>query len=262
MSRVDNEAQSSSVPFEVVILAAGRGSRLGRPFPKALVPLIGGGTILDRQRNAILAGFGPRPVISAVVGFGADLIGRAAPDVRLVHNERWPHTDTAHSLHLGLRAAAQPGVLWLHGDLVFDPAMLTAMTPCLDAGESCLCVGAPTERPTAVGCTVDPEGHIHRLANRRPDDLGEAIGIGYVAPADRARLIAALSDCAASDRAEHALAVAVGAGMRLRPVDVTGLSAIDVDVEADLRRAEAALRGRAGRLPAQRDVRFADGLRR
>ena len=60
----------------VVILSAGMGSRLGRPYPKALTLLNAGETIFSRQLR-IFREFGL--TVMVVVGFKKDLIMEADP---------------------------------------------------------------------------------------------------------------------------------------------------------------------------------------
>ena len=66
--------------------------------------------------------------------------------------------------------------------------------------------------------------------------LGEAVGINDVTAADKALLVGHLRVCADQDYFERAIETAVaGAGMRVRPVDISRFGAVEVDVEGDLR---------------------------
>ena len=73
---------------QVTILAAGMGTRLGRPFPKPLTLLEDGRTILAQQLENIYEAYGADTKVQIVVGFKLDLILEAAPDVSFVYNER------------------------------------------------------------------------------------------------------------------------------------------------------------------------------
>jgi CDP-glycerol glycerophosphotransferase len=247
-------------PLSVVILAAGAGRRLGRPFPKAVTPLVGVGTILEVQLAAVRVAFGPAVPLHVVVGFRAESVRAAFPALRYVRNELWEHTDTAHGLRCALRLAPPGGVLWLPGDVVLEPAVPAALRKYVVLGESCAAVIGPTGRPAGVRYTVDPDGRLRQLVPGLPEGIGELAGVNYVAPADRARFGAALEACAPTDRAEYALAIAIGGGMVVHPVEVGDLALVDVDTDADLRRAEA-LFGRRATLPGQRRITSADGVR-
>jgi CDP-glycerol glycerophosphotransferase len=74
--------------------------------------------------------------------------------------------------------------------------------------------------------------------------LGEAIGINYVGPADKDLFIAHLRACADTDYFERGLETAIAAGMRVRPVDISRFYAVEVDFEADLKRANEVTRER------------------
>ena len=64
--------------MNVVILAAGLGTRLGRPYPKPLTPLADGRSILRQQLDHLREFFGPAVRITVVVGFKMGLIMEAA----------------------------------------------------------------------------------------------------------------------------------------------------------------------------------------
>jgi hypothetical protein len=126
---------------------------------------------------------------------------------------------TADELRAALRLRPSGGALWLRGAGAPGPALLQALRPYVELGESCAVVSDPTGRPGAVRYTVDPDGRLRRLAPGLRDGVGELLGVNYLAPADRARFAAALAACAATDRAEHALAIAIAGGMVVHPVE-------------------------------------------
>lgn len=106
--------------IQVVILAAGMGTRLGRPHPKPLTVLRSGESIMRRAVNALTTAL-PNSRITAVVGFKLDLIIEAMSDISFVYNEIYDSTNTSKSLLKALRLSGPGGVLWLNGDVVFDP---------------------------------------------------------------------------------------------------------------------------------------------
>ena len=120
--------------IQAVILAAGMGTRLGRPFPKPLTPLGDGRTIMQQQMENLARVFGDDLRISTVVGFKLDLILEAFPDVNYIYNEAYDQTNTNRSLLKALRLSASGGVLWMNGDVVFDPAVLQAVLPHFERG--------------------------------------------------------------------------------------------------------------------------------
>ncbi len=236
--------RTPSPALQVVILAAGMGTRLGRDAPKPLTPLLDGRTILQRQLDAVRDRLGPSVPISAVVGFRREMIMRAAPELAFVHNPDYAATNTSKSLLRALRATGRDGVLWFNGDVVFDPAVLDLVTPHLTAEESLVCVDTNTVADEEVKYTLGPDGYVQALSKTVVGGLGEAVGINYVCPADKPALIQHLEACADDDYFERGIETAIAeSGLRFRPVDISRYPAVEVDFEADLARANALLPG-------------------
>ncbi|SEP07186.1 NTP transferase domain-containing protein [Trujillonella endophytica] len=233
-------------PIQVVILAAGMGTRLGRPHPKPLTPLHDGRSILQRQLDTLREVFGEAVDITVVVGFKAKRIMQAAPDVRFAYNPDYARTNTSQSLLRALRATRDGGVLWLNGDVVFDADVLRAALPSVAADQSFVCVDTSTVADEEVKYTLDADGCIAELSKTVAGGLGEAVGINYVSAADKPVLVEHLVACAAQDYFERGIETAIGAeGLRFRPVDISRFSAVEVDFEADLDRANALFSARA-----------------
>lgn len=223
---------------QAVILAAGMGTRLGRPFPKPLTPLSDGRTIMQQQMDNLHAVFGTDVRITTVVGFKLDLILEAFPHVNYIYNEAYDQTNTNRSLLKALRLSAHGGVLWMNGDVVFDPAVLDALRPHIEADRSFVCVNTATVAEEEVKYTVDSTGHIAELSKQVRDAQGEAVGINYVSSAHKSILIQRLAECADSDYFERGIELAItGDGITVVPVDIGELFAVEVDFEEDLDRA-------------------------
>ena len=233
---------SDSVPLRAVILAAGFGSRLGKPFPKPLTPLASGRTIMGRQIDGIREAFGEATSILVVVGFKLELIMEEFPELLYCYNERYDQTNTAKSLLRAVHLSGAAGVLWFNGDVVFDPAILRAITPHIAAEESFVCVNTSAVGEEEIKYTVDPDGMVRELSKTVRGGLGEAIGINYVAPNDKDLFRKHLEGCADTDYFERGLETAIEAGMRVRPVDISRYYAVEVDFEADLERANEVTR--------------------
>ena len=106
--------------IQVVILAAGMGTRLGKPWPKPLTPLSDGRTIMQQQIENLKKIFKENLRLSIVVGFKMEMIMEAHPDATFIYNEVYDQTNTSKSLLKALKASHESGVLWLNGDVVFD----------------------------------------------------------------------------------------------------------------------------------------------
>jgi choline kinase len=230
----------------VVILAAGLGTRLGRPFPKPLTGLADGRSIMAQQHDNVRTVF-PDATILLVVGFKLDLLLEAFPDDLYVYNEAYSETNTAKSLLKALRLAPRGGVLWMNGDVVFDPRILERLRPLVASGTTFVCVNTAAVAEEEVKYTVDADGFVRELSKVVVGGLGEAIGINHVGAADRELLIRHLQLCEDHDYFERGLERAIELdGLRVLPVDITDLFAVEVDAEDDLARANAA-RGRPDR---------------
>jgi CDP-glycerol glycerophosphotransferase len=229
------------VPINVVILAAGMGTRLGRPHPKPLTPLADGRSILRQQLDHLRAAFGADAHITIVVGFKMDLIMEAAAtDAAFVYNELYDQTNTCKSLLKALRLAPPGDVLWLNGDVVFVPGLLDALMPQVRKGRTFVAVNTDSVADEEVKYTVDADGYVKELSKEVTDALGEAVGINFVAASDRALLVRHLDACDDSDYFERAIETAIADdGLRVAAVDISAYGCVEVDFEPDLARANA-----------------------
>jgi choline kinase len=106
---------------QVIILAAGMGTRLARPLPKPLTELRDGRSIMKQQMDNLSRAFGENFRAMIVVGFKLEAIIERFPEATFVYNELYDQTNTSKSLLKALRASNDGGALWLNGDVVFDP---------------------------------------------------------------------------------------------------------------------------------------------
>ncbi|WP_029288082.1 NTP transferase domain-containing protein [Cellulomonas sp. HZM] len=222
---------------QVAILAAGMGTRLGRPFPKPLTPLRDGHTIMDQQVEKIRGAFADVQLYT-VVGFKLEMILEAHPRSLFVYNEEYDRTNTSKSLLRVLRASGDGGVLWMNGDVVFDPAILERLKPYLESETSLVSVNTAKVAEEEVKYTVDADGYIDALSKQVVDALGEAVGINYVAAQDKATLVARLEEVEDQDYFERGIELAIERdGVKFLPVDISDLWAVEVDFDEDLERA-------------------------
>ena len=223
---------------QVTILAAGMGTRLGRQFPKPLTPLDDGRTIMQQQLDNISQAFGAGTRIQIVVGFKLDLILEAAPDSVFVYNERFDQTNTCKSLLKALRASAPGPVVWMNGDVVFEPEVLKRLKLNIDAGQTAIAVNTAAVSDEEVKYTVNENGLVKELSKTVVGGLGESVGINVIAASDKAALIKRLDECDDQDYFERGIELAIGKdGLQVLPIDISDLFAVEVDFEADLDRA-------------------------
>ena len=224
--------------IQAVILAAGMGTRLGRPFPKPLTPLSDGRTIMEQQIDNLRQVFGADVRITTVVGFKLDLILEAFPDVTYVYNEAYDQTNTNRSLLKALRLSTEGGVLWMNGDVVFDPQVLEKVSDLMEADTSFICVDTAVVGDEEVKYAVDDDGYVDELSKQVVNARGEAVGINFVSASDKPTLIDRLSECSDADYFERGIELAISRdSMRVIPVDIGEFFAVEVDFEEDLTRA-------------------------
>lgn len=222
---------------QIVILAAGMGSRLGRSLPKPLTPLSDGRTIMRQQLDNIHTAFGRDAHVTTVVGYKLDHIIEAFPESSYVYNERYDETNTSKSLLRALRASKDGGVLWMNGDVVFDPEVLVRAGDLIARDRSFVTVNTSKVSDEEVKYTVDEHGHIRELSKSVQGALGEAVGINYVSSADKADLVRMLKRVDDQDYFERGIELAIERGVTFRPVDITDLYAVEIDFAEDLERA-------------------------
>lgn len=225
------------MPVAVTILAAGMGTRLGSPLPKPLTPLRDGRTILAQQIDHVRGAFSD-PQILVVIGFRPKRMLKAQPDVLFAYNPDYRVTNTSKSLLRALASTGDSGVLWMNGDVVFDPAILTRVSERIDTDTSFICVNTASVSDEEVKYTVGADGYIEELSKKVVGALGEAVGINYVSAADKPVLIERLREVDDQDYFERGIELAIAKDRsRFEPVDISDLYAVEVDFVEDLERA-------------------------
>ncbi|NPV83609.1 MAG: phosphocholine cytidylyltransferase family protein [Candidatus Aminicenantes bacterium] len=223
--------------MKAVILAAGRGTRLGLDLPKAMVPVDDRRTIIDYQVEN-LRPFIPVENILVVVGFRKELIVARHPELTYTFNERFAVTNTSKSLLKGLDRLDED-VLWLNGDVIFDRGIIPKM---LSACCSCVLVDDKRCGPEEVKYRTDGAGFITEISKQAEAAEGEALGINLVARADLEPLRRHLELVGDNDYFEKAIEnYIVRENARFLAVPAGGLFCHEVDFPEDLERVRAYL---------------------
>ena len=224
--------------LQVVILAAGMGTRLGKPWPKPLTPLADGRSIMQQQLENVEKVFRNDARTTIVVGFKLEMIMEAHPNATFVYNENYDQTNTSKSLLKALRSSQESGVLWMNGDVVFDPRVLERVSDRIRNEKSFVCVNTSATAEEEVKYTVDSKGNINALSKQVKNALGEAVGINFISRHHKDAVIKYLDEVADNDYFERGLELAIEkAGVEIEPVDISDLFAVEVDFQADLDRA-------------------------
>ena len=216
----------------VIILSAGMGSRLGRPYPKALTMLNAGETIFSRQLK-IFREFGL--TVMVVVGFKKDLIMEADPGVLYVYNANFDTTNTSKSLLCALRHICDQDVLWINGDVVFDPGIINQI---LRQKDSLVAVNDARVGDEEVKYEVDESGYISAISKNVLHPRGEALGINAIEADHLENFKRHLEAVGDQDYFERGMELLIQeTGPVFRPLNVGRQTCVEVDFREDLERA-------------------------
>ncbi|MDY0086984.1 MAG: phosphocholine cytidylyltransferase family protein [Coriobacteriia bacterium] len=224
--------------MKAVILAAGIGSRLGNPFPKPLTVLDNGSSIMQQQVSHLLNHLSIHDII-VVVGFKMELIVEEFPDLTYVYNERFDSTNTSKSLLKGLSRVRGEDAVFLNGDVVFDPRVLSRV---LASPTSAMAVNTARVAEEEVKYLTAADGSISAVSKVVEGGLGEAVGVNFIKAADLDLVREKLEVVDDNDYFERGLELAIAEGLRLYPVDISDLDCIEVDFAEDLARANEFVR--------------------
>lgn len=219
--------------MKAIILAAGKGTRLGGDVPKPLTPLIVDYSIMHLQVEKISEVVGRENII-VVVGYEKEHIMNAFPDLQFAHNDEFEDNNTAKSLLKGLDMIEGDDVIWMNGDVYFDKNVLTLLKS-VD-GTICL-VDTKNVSDEEIKYTLKESGHIHDLSKEVPHDdaVGEGLGINRVAAGDLENFKSELRAVGEKDYFEKALEqLAHRDEIEITPVDIGDLFCHEIDFPEDL----------------------------
>ena len=216
--------------MKAVILAAGVGSRLGKPHPKPLTVLSTGETIMQRQIAALTKYIGADNII-IVVGFKKDLIMEEFSNELFVYNNVYDNTNTSKSLLCALNKIHNEDVLWLNGDVVFEADILK---PIIDYNGSCMAVNTDSVAEEEVKYNTNNDGTIRQVSKIITDGLGEAVGINKITKENLNLFKKSLEICKAQDYFERGLEFSIDKGLKLFPIYISNFLCMEIDFIEDL----------------------------
>lgn len=119
--------------MKVIILAAGRGSRLGertKDKPKCMCTLQGR-TLLDRCVDSLSAAGIAKEEIGIVTGYRSEML--TVPGAAYFHNEIWEQTNMFYSLTMAESWLKSEPCLVCYSDIVFAPDVIRLLADCTAA---------------------------------------------------------------------------------------------------------------------------------
>lgn len=224
---------------QAVILAAGRGRRLGPgagSVPKCLLR-VGGSTLVRHQLRA-LADAGIHDVV-IVAGFGHRQVRAAVgADAQIVLNERFAETNSLASF-LRARPFVNGDVLVLNSDLFASPSLVAFLARC--DGDVLLYDSSSGEDEEHMKVQVH-RGRLVRMAkDLAPEQTdGENLGMLRLSARTAGAVFEAGERLMANGDSRSWLSEGVSraaATTRIRCIDVAGTPWIEIDFPADLERA-------------------------
>ncbi|MBK0400914.1 bifunctional UDP-N-acetylglucosamine diphosphorylase/glucosamine-1-phosphate N-acetyltransferase GlmU [Limibaculum sp. M0105] len=257
MSASSPAPRSDPRPVAVIVLAAGKGTRMRSALPKVLHPIAGRPML--GHALAAAATLGPRRV-AVVVGHGAEAVGAAAgavlPEARIFLQSE--QKGTAHAV-LAARAALEGfagDALILYGDTPFISAATLARLVAARADADIAVLGFEAEEPGRYGRLVmDADGMLDRIVEAKDATEAElAIRLcnSGVLAADAATLLRLL-DRVGCDNAQgefyltDVIGLARGEGRACCAVLCDEAETMGINDRAELARAEALWQARARR---------------
>lgn len=228
---------------QAVILAAGKGSRLGNAadgLPKCLIQ-VGGQPLIRRQLDA-LAEAGVSPV-TVVIGYAADLVRESVGNAaEFVLNARYDATNSLHSFFLA-RDRVRGAAVVLNSDVLFDPRVLETL---LKAGEDSLAYDSTSGYAREHMKVATRKGRVTDLSKELPveETSGENVGMLYLSRRTLDLVFAEAERRVAAGRTNAFLAEAIRACLGevdLKAVDIAGVPWTEIDTPHDLERARKEL---------------------
>lgn len=217
--------------MKIIILAAGRGSRLGAyEVPKALTQLANKKSILEMQLEHIAAFTSLRQVV-VVVGYKEEKIMNRFPDLEYVENEDYETTNTAKSLLLALEHVTHEPVIWMNGDVVFHKNVFESV---YKSGKTGMIVNVGRVGEEEVKYRTDGKGRILEVSKQVLNPEGEALGLNIFHEQDVDMLRAELQKCATNDYFEKAVEMCIEEGTKVYTIPINIDHCMEVDFPDDL----------------------------
>lgn len=240
--------------MRAILLAAGRGRRLGVNEPKCLVR-VGGRALLDRHlQNMAEAGI---TALTVVVGFQQQMIrdalaaANAAFPIEILENDRFERGSIV-SLQVASSHLLQ-GAIWMDADVFYPSALLRRLVE--TKHDSSVLLDARSEETGEEMMLGVLGGRVRQVARRvgktSPDGtpwelVGEAVGFAKAGPAGGAVLKRILDREVAEGRLDQEYEAAMNIAFGETPFGyerVDDFAWTEIDFQEDVAKAEALARG-------------------
>ena len=217
--------------MEIIILSAGMGTRLNKDIPKSLTLLKNGESILERQIKSLID-YVDKKNITIVVGYKNDMIQEKYPDCHFVYNKNFKTTNTAKSLLCAINAKEiQSDIIWLNGDVVFDPKILKYI---FESKKSSMLVNSESVGEEEVKYSMKKDGTIDKVSKHVKNALGEAVGINKIISCHVKEFKAQLEQCEDTDYFERGIELLIDNSVNIHPINISKYFCCEIDTPDDL----------------------------
>lgn len=224
--------------MKVVILAAGKGSRLGKQAgPKPLTLLENGKSILQLQIETLTQYLSIHDLL-VVVGYCKEMIMDQFPNLLYVYNPDFAQENTSKSLLKALYKI-DDDVLWINGDVIFHPSSLEKI---LKSPNSCMLVNQGAVGEEEVKYRTDGHQRILEVSKQVKHPEGEALGLNLCKQKELASLKKHLSACQNQDYFEKAIEGMLSEGIVIQAMPIDRNLCVEIDFYEDILHANTLIR--------------------
>jgi L-glutamine-phosphate cytidylyltransferase len=174
--------------------------------------------------------------IIVVVGYKKELITENYPELSFVCNEDYESTGTAKSLLKGAKLAINNDLLWINGDVVFDPDILNMIVKNKD--HNVVVVDNKYSREVEIKYNIDNQGFVKDVSKDMENSIGELIGINLIKKDAIPQFIYNLELSDDLDYFDRAIQKTIKDGHKFIPLNIGDKFSIEIDYIHELETAE------------------------
>lgn len=240
--------------MKALILNSGTGSRMGElteQYPKCMTQVLETETILSRQLQ-MLTDMGIEEVVITTGRFAEKLTGycnslKLPLQYTFIHNSEYADTNYIYSIYLARRMLENTDLLLLHGDLVFEYAVLEQV---LASEESCMVTSTTQKLPEKDFKAVIRDRKIVSVGVEFFREAVAAQPLYYLKKKDWSVWLSCIVEfCEAGKREVYAEAALneVTESCKIYPLDIKDYFCMEVDTPEDLKAAKENIARRKNR---------------
>ncbi len=241
--------------FTGIILAAGRGTRLGRNQNKSLVKI--GGIELIKYAINFLKFIGTKRII-VVTGYQADevekLVTAEDPSVLIIKNEEWEKKGNLTSL-LAAFKHTEESVLVMNVDHLYKRILSKKVPENFNGQVTVFCDFKEKTEPDERVVLLDEDKNIKQIGKHLSKCDCATVGLTFIPAEKRGEYLSAvpatLSQLAEAAGYEDVLQTLVEIGATVAMADVSGICPYEIDYPEELQKAEQGIKTDPGNFLGQ-----------